>query len=103
MASPTVVDIPHNLGRAGARERLAARVGDLPGHIPGGVAEVKSSWPTADRMIIEITALGQGVMATLDIEDTKVRASFTLPAMLGFMAGAIEAAVRKRGAQLLLK
>jgi hypothetical protein len=103
MAAPTIVDIPHGLGRVAARERLAARVGDLPGHIPGGIAEVRSSWPTPDRMVLEVMALGQSVTATLDVEDTVVRATFVLPAMLSFMAGAIKAAVRKRGEQLLLK
>lgn len=102
MAKPTTVDIPHNLGRAAARERLAARVGDLPEHIPGGVAEVRSSWPAADRMQIEVMALGQSVIATIDVEDRLVRATFTLPGMLSFMTGAIEAAVRKKGGQLLL-
>ena len=102
MAKPTIVDIPHQLGREAAKQRLRAEVGSLAGYIPGGVADVQSSWPTADRMIIEIMALGQRVTATLDVEERNVRATFVLPALLSFMAGAIEAAVRRKGGQLLI-
>lgn len=102
MAAPTIVDIPHTLGREGAKARLRANVGNLGDHIPGGVAALESSWPSADRMVIELVAMGQRLTVTLDVEDTLVQATFTLPGMLGFMANAIAGAVRKKGGQLLL-
>ncbi len=98
----TTVDIPHSLGRAAAKARLQANIGQLAAHVPGGVAAVQTRWPGPDRMVIELAALGQVVTATLDIEDRLVRASFDLPGMLGFMAGAIAAAVRREGEKLLL-
>ena len=103
MNKPTVVDIPHAIGRDAARERLRSRIGELAGHLPGGMAEVNSSWTSADRLVLEILAMGQRVTATLDVEDSFVRASFELPAMLSFMSGMISKAVRSKGAQLLLK
>nr|WP_310522966.1 polyhydroxyalkanoic acid system family protein [Polymorphobacter sp.] len=102
MAKPTIVDIPHQLGREAAKQRLRDQVGELAGHIPGGMADVQSTWPSADRMVIEIMAMGQRVTATLDVEDHIVRATFVLPGLLSFMGGAIEAAVRRKGGQVLL-
>jgi hypothetical protein len=98
----TVVDIPHSLGREVARQRLRDNVGDLGRHIPGGIAELATDWPTPDRLVIDLTAMGQRLTATIDIEDTVVHVSFVLPGMLSFMAGAISAAVRNKGGQLLL-
>ena len=102
MAEPTVVDIPHSLGREVARQRLRDNIGDMGRHIPGGVVDLQTSWPTPDRVVIEIAAMNQRVTATLDIEDTLVRATFVLPGMLGMMSGLIAAAVRREGGQLLL-
>lgn len=102
MAAPTVVDIPHNLGREAAKARLNANIGNLGQHIPGGIAELASNWPSPDRMAVELLAMGQRLSITLDVGDTAVRATFTLPGMLGFMADAISAAVRREGSRLLL-
>lgn len=102
MAEPTVVDIPHSLGRDVARQRLRDNIGDMGRHIPGGVADLQTHWPTPDRMVLEIAAMGQRITATLDIEETLVRATFTLPGLLGMMGGLIAAAVRREGGKLLL-
>lgn len=53
-------------------------------------------------MVIELVAMSQRLTVMLDVEDSLVRVTFTLPGMLGFMAGAIAGAVRKKGGQLLL-
>ena len=65
-------------------------------------ATVRSDWPDPDRMAIEIGAMGQTIAATLDVKDNAVRVSFTLPPMLSFLSGAISAAIRGKGEQLLL-
>jgi len=64
---------------------------------------VTSSWPTVDRMLVDVTSMGQVIPCTLDIEDDLVRASVTLPGMLGLIAGPIEVLVRQRGEDLLLE
>ena len=102
MATPTIVDIPHNLGREAAKARLRANIGNLGDHIPGGLAALEATWPGPDQMLIALEAMGQRLSVTLDIGDTNVRASFMLPGMLAFMADAITAAVRRQGSQLLL-
>ena len=98
----TEIDIPHAIGREEARRRMQARVGELPAHIPGGVAEVESSWPEPYRMNLSASAMGQRLTATIDVEETRVRVRFDLPPMLRFASGAIEAAVRRKGGELLL-
>ncbi|SFR83666.1 polyhydroxyalkanoic acid system family protein [Sphingomonas jatrophae] len=102
MPAPTVVDLPHSLGRAEAKRRVAARLGELPGHLPGGAAEVHSTWRSEHELALDIAAMGQRLSATLDIQDRIIRVTMALPPMLAFMAGAISAAVQKKGSQLLL-
>ena len=102
MASPTIIDIPHSLGREEAKRRIRARIGELPAHIPGGVAEVKSAWPGEDHMAVDVTALGQSVSALLDIGEAAIRVSLTLPPMLSFFSGTIAETVARKGGKLLL-
>ena len=99
----TVIDISHELGREEAKRRMKARVGDLAGHIPGGMADVTSSWPAEDRMAMDITVMGQTVKALLDVEDRRVRVTLDLPPMLSMMSGAIASMVKNAGEKLLLE
>ena len=103
MPNPTIVAVPHSLGREEARRRMHARVGELARHLPAGVADMRPSWPSEDRMTIEVTAMGQRIIATCDIEDRIVRVTMTLPLMLSFLSGAIAGAIERRGAALLLE
>lgn len=102
MASGPTIEIPHTLGREEVRRRLASRIGDLPRHIPGGVAQMTTAWPDQDRMTIHLVALGQSANATIDIEDRIVRIKLILPPILSFMTGAISAAIQRGGEELLL-
>lgn len=99
--SALTVDVPHKLGRAGARERMRARVGELAGHIPGGLAEVSSSWPSENEMALAIQAMGQQISARLEVEETLVRVHLDLPPMLSFFSGAIAGAVKDGGTRML--
>ncbi|HZF44053.1 MAG TPA: polyhydroxyalkanoic acid system family protein [Sphingomonadaceae bacterium] len=103
MSKPMMIDIPHSLGREEAKRRLKSRIGELAGHIPGGAADVRHGWPTEDRMELSVDALGQSVSTVLDVEDKIIRLQLKLPAMLSFMSGAIEKAIRKGGAAVLLE
>jgi hypothetical protein len=98
----TQIDLPHTLGREEARRRMQARIGELPGHIPGGVADVRASWPEEYRMALDVSALGQSVSAMLTVEERMIRISLELPPMLRFASGAIETAVQRKGRELLL-
>ncbi len=101
MTEPLTIDVPHKLGRAGARERLRSRAGELASHIPGGVADVRTSWPGEDEMTMDIAAMGQTISARLEVQDTLVRVHLILPPMLAFFSGMIGAAVRESGTKML--
>lgn len=101
MRAPTTVAVPHRLGREEARRRMHARIGELPRHLPAGIADVRSSWPSEDRMTIEVTAMGQRISAICDVEEKVIRVTMTLPLMLSFLSGAIAGAIERKGAALL--
>jgi hypothetical protein len=100
MHPPIQVDLPHRLGAQEAKRRIQNGIGSLKDHIPGGSAEVSSSW-SGDRMNLAVKAMGQEVSARIDVEESKVRLEVVLPPMLGFLAKPIAALVRKQGAELL--
>ena len=96
------IDLPHQLGRIEAKRRMQARIGELAGHMPGGVAEVRSAWPEEYRLALDVAAMGQQVAATIEVEERVVRLNLELPLMLSFASGAIEAMIRRKGGDLLL-
>jgi Putative polyhydroxyalkanoic acid system protein (PHA_gran_rgn) len=100
MSEPISVDLPHNLGAAEARRRIAGGIGRLKDHIPGGAADVRSSWE-GDRMSLQVTAMGQEVSARIDVQERLVRLEVLLPPMLGFFGKQIEGLLRRQGAELL--
>jgi putative polyhydroxyalkanoate system protein len=99
MSQPIDVDLPHNLGKEEARRRIANNIHQLGQHIPGG-AQVQSGW-TGDQLNLDIAAMGQSVMATIDVMESKVHLKVLLPGMLGMFAGMIQAALQKKGSVLL--
>jgi putative polyhydroxyalkanoate system protein len=100
MQKPIQVDLPHKLGRDEARRRIANNIHKLREHIPGGSAQVESSWQ-GDELDLAINALGQAVTAKIGVEETKVRVAVMLPGMLAMFAGPIEAMLQKKGNVLL--
>ena len=99
MSQPIDVDLPHNLGKDEARRRIANNIHQLGQHIPGG-AQVQSGW-TGEQLNLDIAAMGQSVMATIDVMESKVHLKVLLPGMLGMFAGMIQAALQKKGSVLL--
>ena len=99
MSHPIEIDLPHQLGRDEARRRIANNVHKLQEHIPGG-AQVQSGW-TGDQLNLDVAAMGQSVMATIDVMDSKVHLKVLLPPMLGMFSGIIQGALQKKGSVLL--
>ena len=99
MSNPITVDLPHKLGREEARRRIERNVGKLSSHIPGG-AQVGSRW-TGDRVDLDIKAMGQQVAAQIDVQETIVRLTVTLPPSLAFFRGMVEPLIRSQGASML--
>ena len=99
MTTPIQVDLPHKLGAEEARRRIDGGIGRLKDFVPGG-AEVRSAW-TGDRLGLQVGAMGQEVNAQIDVRETFVRVELLLPPSLAFFGKAIEAALRRKGADML--
>ncbi len=95
------VNLPHSHGKAEVRRRLRERAHEIAGFFPAGTATVETNWPEEDRMDLTVTAMGQRVAGGVEIFDDEVAIELDLPAMLGFLRGTIEAAVRRNGTKLL--
>ena len=100
MSQPIQVDLPHKLGKEEARRRIAGNVHKLKDHIPGGAAEVESSW-SGDQLKLDVTAMGQRVATLIGVDDNVVHVRVLLPGILGMFARPIEAMLEKKGDLLL--
>ncbi|HST36581.1 MAG TPA: polyhydroxyalkanoic acid system family protein [Allosphingosinicella sp.] len=99
MASPLNVDLPHRLGAAEAKRRIAANMSGLTAQLPPGAA-VRSAWQ-GDRLALDIGLMGQSVTATIDVGEALVHVSVLLPPALAFFGKAIEAGLKRSGPALL--
>jgi len=99
MTTPIRMDIPHQLGKDGARARVDAKIGKLAGHIPGG-ADVTHRWE-GDTMHFTVAAMGQQVASRLTVFPEHLHAEIDLPALLGLFGGAIKAAIEREAPRLL--
>lgn len=78
---------------------MDAGLGDLDRAMPFA-SRVDKSWH-GDRLIVEVTALGQVTTANLDVGDSRVRIELALPGLLGLLGDRIAGFFRKRTAELL--
>lgn len=99
MPDPVIVDIPHKLGRDGARARLAGGVGKLGDLIPGGGA-VESRWE-GDTLHFTVSAMGQTVASRLDVHEAHVHAVVDLPPFLALFASKIREKLEREAPKLL--
>ena len=84
MSDPISLDIPHQLGKDGVRQRLDGGIGKIGQMIPGGGA-VRHSWD-GDTMNFTVAALGQEMRCTAMVSDKNVHAVVDLPPMLALFA-----------------
>ncbi len=97
------VAIPHDLDREEVRRRLRSRSHEIADHIPGGMAEVSTSWPSEDRMAMNIAAMGQHLNGAIEIEPNQVVIDVDLPPALGFLEPIVSGAIRTQGQKLLTR
>lgn len=95
------VALPHDLDKATVRERLRSRSHEIAEHIPGGMAEVATSWPSEDRMDMTISAMGQDLRGVVELEDKQVVFTVVLPPALGFIEPIVESAIKTSGRKLI--
>ncbi len=93
--------IPHSLDKDEVRRRFHARSHEIADQIPGGMAQVSTSWPSDDRMQLDVTALGQTLRGHIDIAESEVVFEFDLPPALSFVEPMIRKAVEAKGQKLL--
>lgn len=97
------VSLPHSLGKEEVRRRMHKHGHEIGSYFPPGMATVETSWPHEDRMDLFIVAAGQQIEGGIDIAEDSVTIDLDLPAILGFLRGTLERAVRKHGGRLLEK
>jgi hypothetical protein len=99
MSRPVEVDLPHQLGRAGARQRIEGGFGKLAGYVPGGHV-TEHRWD-GDTLHFTVEGMGQRVGVRLDVADSNVHAVFELPALLAMFAEPLREKLQKEGPKLL--
>jgi hypothetical protein len=95
------VALPHDLDKETVRQRLRSRSHEIADHIPGGMAEVTTSWPSEDRMDMIVRAMGQDLVGAVELEDKQVVFTVQLPPMLGFLEPIVEGAIKASGQKLI--
>jgi hypothetical protein len=103
MAKPLIVEIPHDLGLAEARRRIADGITQADGlFAQAGIAVDTMAW-TDDRLDFAMAAMGQKVDGQVDVRAETVRVEVRLPLLLALVAQQIQKRVGKEGNLLLTK
>jgi hypothetical protein len=103
MSRPITISIPHNLGRAEARDRIAKGFGQLEAQMAAAsVSNVRQAW-AGDRLNFTAQALGQTFNGGIDVGDQDVKIEVTLPGLLGMFANKIAGKLKQQGTLLLEK
>ena len=95
------VAIPHKHGKDEVRRRLKSRSGEIGQFVPGGFADVETTWPSEDRMAMAIRAMGQQMNAHVEVEEHQVVFVVDLPPALAFVEPIVANAIRDKGTKLL--
>lgn len=93
------MDIPHQLGKIAAHDRLDRGINKIGTLIPGG-GEVRHQWD-GDTMKFTVTALGQTLVCLATVFEDKVHAVVDLPPMLALFAGKISESLKRELPKLL--
>ena len=100
MAKPVVVTIPHELGKAEARQRIEDGVSKLIHQFGEGV-KLTRTWE-GDRLSFAAKVVGQAVAGRLDVADDAVRMEVDLPPFFAMIADKVKGRLKKEG-QLMLE
>lgn len=99
MTKPITVDIPHNLGRAAARQNLDRGIGQIAGVIPGGTL-AEHRWE-GDTLFFAVAAMGQRVAAKIEVLDSSIHATVDLPPLASLFGKTIKNQLSVLGRKLL--
>ena len=102
MASPIVISIPHQLGRAEARRRIETGFAKMLGVLPGTGGAPSERWD-GDRLIFSVGALGQTVSGVIEVLDASVTMEIELTGFLRAIASGLKEKLQRTGQLLLTK
>ncbi len=102
MPEPLVVTIPHRLGKDEAARRIRDGIGRAKGEFAHLIRIDNDAWE-GDRLTFAASALGQHAHGTIDVYDSGVRLTVTLPWLLARFAHAVQRVVGQRGMVMLEK
>lgn len=102
MPTPVTISIPHQLGRAEARRRIASGFANTLHQMPGSTGAATQQWD-GDRLTFGLDAMGQAISGTVDVLDTSVTIEVLLPGILGMIAGSLKDRLQQAGQLLLTK
>ena len=102
MPRPVVVDIPHELGRDRARQRLQNGFGKIREQFGFTGMAFEERWE-GDRLHFLASGLGQKVIGRVDVMEKMARIELDLPWALGVLAEKLQGRIRSAGALLLEK
>jgi hypothetical protein len=102
MSKPVVVSIPHRLGRAEATARIKKGLGHVQTHYASLMNVQEETW-SGDMVDFRLSALGQTASGRIDIRETEVVVTVTLPWLLARMAEGAQKLIRREGTLMLEK
>lgn len=103
MAAPITVTIPHKLGKAEARTRIANGFAQLTGQLGAmPLSSMQQAWD-GDRLSFSAQTLGQTFTGRIDVNDADIRIEVDLPAFLANLADKIAGRLKRQGTLLLEK
>ena len=102
MASPIIISIPHQLGRAEARRRIEGGFAKIINLLPGSSGAPSERWD-GDRLIFSVPALGQTVSGVIQVLDATITMELEFPGVLRVIASGLNERLQKMGQLLLTK
>jgi Putative polyhydroxyalkanoic acid system protein (PHA_gran_rgn) len=102
MSKPVIVSIPHHLGREEAARRIKSGLATVRAHYSAFLSINEETW-IGDRLVFNISALGQGASGLIDFADDHVRLEVALPWLLAKLAEQFTPTIRKEGTLMLEK
>jgi len=99
---PVTVIVPHQLGKAEARNRLQRGMTQLPSQLLGMGTVAESQW-TEDRMNFRMGILNQTITGRIDVLDDAVRIEVDLPWVLAMLAEKMKTHIGQKTGLLLTK
>lgn len=97
-----VLRIPHALGAAEAKRRIASGVSDAKAQYSAFLKNAETEW-SGDRMNFSLTALAQTVRGDIQVMEDHVELRAQLPTMIRMLAKRFFPAVENVGRKLLTK